>query len=158
MKSKLGFHGMSGRKDVAHRSVGLVVIGGNTSWERVSVSEIMAVGGAGFYHCRREFAVSILLILTPQYSCSFLASFRLRKDSSIRTKVSVFWHAACRQRSRRGFLVSQNESTHPRVSSTLWIVTASDRRGVSYDSVTVWWLGRGLHKGRSILEQCAGPL
>ena len=35
-KSKEGFHGMNGRNDVAHRSVRLMMVGGNTSWERMS--------------------------------------------------------------------------------------------------------------------------
>ena len=35
-KSKAGFHGIGGRNDVAHRSVGSMVVGGNTSWERMS--------------------------------------------------------------------------------------------------------------------------
>ena len=30
-KSKSGFHGMGGRNNVEHRSVGLMVVGGNTS-------------------------------------------------------------------------------------------------------------------------------
>ena len=29
-KSKVGFHGMGGRNDVAHRSIGSMVAGGNT--------------------------------------------------------------------------------------------------------------------------------
>ena len=47
-KSKSGFQGMGGRKDVAHRSVGLVVVGLNTSWERMSGSATMALRRAGF--------------------------------------------------------------------------------------------------------------
>ena len=60
---------------------------------------------------------------------------------------------ACSQRPRRGFIVSQYESTHPRASSALWSAPASDGRGVLSDSVIVWWLGRVQHKERSMLEQ-----
>ena len=72
-KSKAGFHRMGGRNDVAHRSVRLMVVVGNTSWERIYGSEIMAVRRAGFCCCRKESAISILLILTPRrYSFSVL--------------------------------------------------------------------------------------
>ena len=64
-KSKLGFHGMGGRNDVAHMSVGLMVVEGNTSWERMYGSARMLIRRAGFYLWRRESAISILLILTP---------------------------------------------------------------------------------------------
>ena len=66
--------------------------------------------------------------------------------------MSGFWKAACRQRSRREFVVVQDESTQPRASSAFWSASASDGRGVSSNSVTVWWLGRGRHKGRAMFE------
>ena len=101
-----------------------------------------------------EDAIRIFLILTPrQYSCSVLASFRLNKESSIGTNLSKYWRAACSQRSRRGLFMSQDESTQPGVSSALWSAPASGGRGISSDIVTVWWLGRGHHKGISMLEQ-----
>ena len=145
---------MGGRNDVVHRSVGLMVVGGNTSWERMYGSEIMTVRRAGFCCWRRESIFSILLILTPrQYSRSILSLFRLEKDSSIGENVSGSWQAACSQRFRRGFLVIQDKSTQPRAYSAFWSAPASNGRGVSSDSVTEWWMGRGQHKGRAILEQ-----
>ena len=152
--SKAGFHGMGGHNDLIHRSVGLMVVVGNTSWERMYVSSIMAVRRAGFCCWRRASAISILLILTPRrHSFSVSALFRLKKDSSSRTKVSGSWRAAHSQRSRRGFCVSQDESTQPRASITLWSAPESNERGVSTDSVTVWWPVSGQHKGRAMLEQ-----
>ena len=65
-KSKAGFHGMGGRNDVAHRSVRSMLVEGNTSWERMSGSAIMAVRRSGLCFWRRESAISILLILTPR--------------------------------------------------------------------------------------------
>ena len=53
MKSDAGFHGIGGIKYVVHRSVGLMVVGLNTSWERMSGSAIMAVSRAGFCLCMR---------------------------------------------------------------------------------------------------------
>ena len=47
-KSKASFHGMSGRSVVSHRSIRLMAVGGNTSWERMSGSAIMAARRAGF--------------------------------------------------------------------------------------------------------------
>ena len=48
---------MGGRNYVSHRSVGLMAVGGNTSWERMSGSAIMAVRRAGFccWRMRLEF-------------------------------------------------------------------------------------------------------
>ena len=65
-KSEAGFHEMGGRNNVAHRSVGSMLVGGNTSWERMSGSEIMAVRRAGLCCWRRESEISILLILNPR--------------------------------------------------------------------------------------------
>ena len=68
-ESKMGLHGMGGRNDVAHRYVGSMVVGVNTSWVRMSGSEIMAVTRDGLCCWRRDSAIIILLILTPkQYS------------------------------------------------------------------------------------------
>ena len=73
-KSKTRFQIMGGRNDVSHRSVGLMVVGGNSSGKRMSVSEIMARRRAGLCLCMRESTINILLILTPrQYYCSILA-------------------------------------------------------------------------------------
>ena len=47
MKSKAGFRIMGGINNVTHRSVGLIVVGRNASWERISGSAIMAVRRAG---------------------------------------------------------------------------------------------------------------
>ena len=80
---------MDGRNDVAQSSVGLMVVEGNTSWERMFGSAIMAVMSSSFYRWRKESSISILLLLTPrQYCCSVSVSFRLNMDSSIGTKVS----------------------------------------------------------------------
>ena len=69
MKSKLGFHVMVGRNNAAHNSIRLMVVGGNTYWERMFVSAIMVVRRDGFCCWRRESAIGILLILMPrQYS------------------------------------------------------------------------------------------
>ena len=46
--SKVGFHGMGGRNDVSHRSVGLMVFEVNISLERMYRSVIMAARRAGF--------------------------------------------------------------------------------------------------------------
>ena len=101
-------------------------------------SVIMEMRRDGFCHWRRASAIRILLILTPiRYSCIVSDSFRLKKDSSIRTKVSGSWRAVFSQRSRRGFFVVQDESTQPRSSSAFWSAPASDERRVSSDSVTV---------------------
>ena len=88
-----------------------------------------------------------------QYSWSVSASFRLKKDSSIRTKVSGSWQSACSQRSRRGFFVSQYKSTQPRSSRAFWSSLESNGRGVLYDSVMVWFMGRFQNKGIEKLEQ-----
>ena len=47
----------------------------------------------------------------------------------------------------------QDESTQPRSSSAVWILSASDGRRMFSDSLTVWWLGKGQNKERSVLEQ-----
>ena len=143
---------MGGRNDVAHRSVGSLVVGRNTSWESMSGSAIMTVRRAGFCLWRRNSAISILLVLTPiRYSCRVSASFRLKKDSSIGKNSSGSWRSSCSQRSRRGFFVVQDKSTQPWASSALWTASASDVRGVLSDSVMLWWMDRGHHKGRAIL-------
>ena len=158
-KSKAGFHRMGGRKKFAHSSVRLMVVGGNTPWEKMSGFAIMAVRRNSLCCCSRESVISILLILTPRrYSCSIPDFFRMKKESSIRTKVSGSWQEACRQRSRRGFLVSKDESTHPRASRAIWSAPSSDRRMMLSDRVTVWWLGRGQHKGKEMLYQQLGAL
>ena len=127
---------------------------GNNSWERVSVSAMMAVMRAGFCCWRRDSAIIILWILTSiQYYCSVLNSFRPKKDSSIGTKAYGSWREACSQRSRRGFVVSQDKSIQPRKSGVFWSAPASDGRGMLSDSMTVWWMGRGQHKGRAMFEQ-----
>ena len=114
----------------------------------------MAVGRAGFCFWRREYAISMILILTPRkYSCIILASFRLKEDSYISTHVYGSLRAPCIQRSRRRFFVSQDNSTQPRASSVLYSAPASNGRGMLSDSVTVWWLGRVQNNGRSMLEK-----
>ena len=45
---------MDGRNDVAQSSVGLMVVEGNTSWERMFGSAIMAVMSSSFYRWRKE--------------------------------------------------------------------------------------------------------
>ena len=96
-KSIAGFNGTGGRNNI------VMVVGGITSWERMSGSAILAVRRAGFCCWRRKSESIILLILTPrQYSCSVSALSRLKKDSSVGKKVSGSWQAACRQRSRKG--------------------------------------------------------
>ena len=55
-KSKMGLHGVSGSKKVSHRFVRLMMDGGNTSCEMMSVSAIMVVRRDGFCCCRRESA------------------------------------------------------------------------------------------------------
>ena len=91
MKSKAGFHGIGGRNYVAHRSVGSMVVGRNTSWKRMSGSAIITVRRSGFCCWRRESAISILITLTPrQCSCRVLDSFRMKKYSYIGTKVSGY--------------------------------------------------------------------
>ena len=145
---------MGGSNNVSHKSVRSMLVGGNISWERISGSVIMEVSRAGFCICRRESAISVMMILkSRRYSCSVSDSFRLKKDSYIGTKVSGSWKLAYSQRSRRGFVMSQDESTQPRLSNTFWSAPVSDGREISSDSVTVWWLGRGQHKGREMLEQ-----
>ena len=73
-KSKTRFQIMGGRNDVSHRSVGLMVVGGNSSGKIMSVSEIMARRRAGLCLCMRESTINILLILTPRkYYCSIFA-------------------------------------------------------------------------------------
>ena len=65
-KSNGGVHGMGGRNDVVDRSVRSMVAEGNTSWGRMSGSEMMVVIRAGFCCWSREFAISILQIFTPR--------------------------------------------------------------------------------------------
>ena len=142
---------MGGRNDIVHRSVGSMVVGGKTSWESMSGSAIMEVRRACFCLWRRESAISIILILTlGQYSCSVLAFFRLKKDSYVGKKVSGSWQEARIQRPRRGSCVIQDELTQPRESRAFWSAPASNWRGMSSDSATVWWLGRFQKRG----EQC----
>ena len=59
---------MGGCNDVAHRSVRSIMVGGNTSLDRMSESAIMAVRKAVYYRWRRESSIRILLILTPRRS------------------------------------------------------------------------------------------
>ena len=49
--------------------------------------------------------------------------------------------------------MSQYKATQPRESIAFWSAPASDGKGMLSDSVTVWWLGRGQHKGRAMFEQ-----
>ena len=65
-KPKAGFHVMGGHNYVAHRSVSSIVVGGNTPWERMSLSSIMSVRRADFCCWRNESEISIILILTPR--------------------------------------------------------------------------------------------
>ena len=58
--SEGGVHGMGRRNDVVHRPIGLMVAGGNTSWERMSRSEMTVVTRAGFYCWRRESAIRVM--------------------------------------------------------------------------------------------------
>ena len=151
---------MGGRNDIEHRSIGLVVVGVNTSWERMSISAIMAVSRAGLCSWRREYAISILLILiSRRYSCIVSSLFRLKKYSSIGKKVTGSWQAYFRQRSKRGFFVSQDESTQPRASSAFWSAPESNGRGVLSDSMTVWWMWRGQNKGeKGLTRDCGSSL
>ena len=106
-----GVHGMGAHKNVLHRSIGLMVAGGNTSWERMYGSVIITAMRKCLCFCRRYSTISMLNILVPrQYSCRILAFLRLKKDSSIRTKVSGTWQTACIQSSKRGFVMSQDDS------------------------------------------------
>ena len=139
MNSKGGVHIRGEINDVAQRSVVSMVAGGNISWERMSGSEMMATIKASFCCWRRYSTISILKILTlRRYSCRFSASLRLMKDPATRTKLSVYWKAACCHRSRRVFVLSQDESTQPRASSELCSAPASNWRGVLSNSVKVW--------------------
>ena len=52
-KSKGGFHRRIGINNVLQRSAGLMVAGGNASWERMSGSEMKEEIRADFYHWRR---------------------------------------------------------------------------------------------------------
>ena len=65
-KSKVGFHVMGGRNNVAHRYVWSMVVGGNIYWEKMYGSAIMAVRRAGLCCWRRESEIIILLILNPR--------------------------------------------------------------------------------------------
>ena len=67
-----GFHVMGGFKNVVYRFIILMVAGGNTSWDRMYVSSMMAVVRGGVCCFRSYSVISILQIL-----------FRLKKDSSI---------------------------------------------------------------------------
>ena len=78
---------------------------------------------------------------------------RLKKDSATGTKVFGSWQAACIQRSRRGFVVIQDKLMKPRAPSAFWSAPASDGRGTSSNSVTVWWMGRDQNKGISMFKQ-----
>ena len=49
--------------------------------------------------------------------------------------------------------MSQDESKQPREYSTFCNAMASDERGVSFDSVMVWCLGRFQHNCRATFEQ-----
>ena len=51
------------------------------------------------------------------------------------------------------FGVIQDDSTQPRASIALWSVLESGGGGVLSNSVTVWWLGMGQHKGKEIFEK-----
>ena len=61
-----GVNIMGGRNYMVNRSVRSMVAGGNTSWDRMYGSAIMAVMRAGFCLWRRESAIRILQILTPR--------------------------------------------------------------------------------------------
>ena len=151
---------MGGRNDIEHRSIGLVVVGGNTSWERMSISAIMAVSRAGLCSWRREYAISILLILiSRRYSCIVSSLFRLKKYSSIGKKVTGSWQAYFRQRSKRGFFVSQDESTQPRASSAFWSAPESNGRG---GCCPIAWryggCGGARTRGKKVWPETVGPL
>ena len=116
-KSRWGVQGKGGINDLVQRSVGLMAAGGNISWERIFGLEMTAAKRDGLCFLRRESAISILQILTTRlYYCRVLDSLRLKKDSSTGTKVCWSWREVCRQRSRRGFVVSQDKLTQPRES------------------------------------------
>ena len=92
MNSKGRVHRRGGINNVLHRSIGLLMAGRNTSWERISGSEMMAAIRAGLYFWRRYFVIIILQILIlRQYSYSVSASLKLKKDSSTGKKVSGSW-------------------------------------------------------------------
>ena len=61
-----GVHGRGGISNVGQRSVGLMVAGGNISWDRMSVS---AMTRDGFCFYRRESEIQIIQILTPRQYC-----------------------------------------------------------------------------------------
>ena len=151
--SKGGVLGRGEIKNLVKRSVGLMVVGENSSQESMSGLSMKAAMRCGLCHCNRDSAISIMKILTSRlYSCSISALLGLKKDSSTGTKVSVSWRASCSQTSRRGFILIQDELTQPRASSVFCSVQASNGRGVSSNSITVWWLGRDYHKGREMFE------
>ena len=93
-KSKGGVHRGGGINDVVERFVGLMVAGGNTSWERMSGSAMRPEIRAGFCHWRRDSVISILQILTPNTILLIvLASMRLDEYSSTGKRVSGSWWA-----------------------------------------------------------------
>ena len=49
--------------------------------------------------------------------------------------------------------MSQYESTQPREFSAFWSAPASYGRGTYYNRVTVYCMGRGHHKERSMFDQ-----
>ena len=96
-KSKGGLHRRGGIKNVVQSSIGSMVVGGNTSWERMSGSVMKAAMRAGFYIWRRESVIRILNILTPRrYYYSILASLILRKDSFTGIKAPGSWQTVTR--------------------------------------------------------------
>ena len=89
MKSKGEVHGRGGINNMVHRSVRLMVAGGNNSWERMSGSAMTASTRAGFCCWRRESAIRIIHILTPRlYYCIVLDSLSPKKNLLTGTKVS----------------------------------------------------------------------
>ena len=127
---------------------------GNNSWERMSELAMMADMRAGSCCWKRKSAISILQILTHrQYSYIISSWLILKKDSYTGKKVSRSWRSACSQRSKRGSVMSQGYLVQPRVSNTFWGAPESNRRGISSNSVTVWWMGRLTYKGRAMFDQ-----
>ena len=49
--------------------------------------------------------------------------------------------------------MSQDKLMQPRASIACWNAQASNGKGVSYDIVTVLWLGRVQHESRAMFEQ-----
>ena len=48
--------------------------------------------------------------------------------------------------------MSQDKSTQPRASSAFWSKPVSNGKGMLYDSMILWWLGRFQNKGREIFD------